>query len=856
MLLSPVNPIHILNPGLIIPVLPFCVFTAIPAHLFPIFGILFSFAMKKTILSILFGSIAAAAMPQQKNGSISGSINGTDNKSVESATVLLLKGKDSSVSKTAITDQQGQFHMEKILYGKYFIAITAQGHAPYKSSLLVLDSTNHILVLPVIVLAPAAKNLQAVTVTAQKPFIERKIDRLIVNVAASPMSAGQSAFDILERSPGISIDENDNISINGKQGVMIYIDNKISYLAGRDLTNYLRALPASQLDQLEIMTQPPARYDAAGNSGIINFKTKKNQNNGLTGSLSSSQVLAYYFKTRNSIVLNWKKNKLNLSANYSITDNKIFINQDLYRAFRKNAATPFNRYYDATFRTTREFFLQSSKLTIDYQASKNTTVGIMLNGNFNQTPSHASGRIDILDSLQQLASYTLYTTGTKIPVSNPGFNLNFSHKLPKGKEWTIDADYILYRNSSSQTAENYIYNANGSAATPQLLKNSSPLHVDIYSLKSDYSQPLPKNGKLEAGIKTSYVKTNINGEYSLFDTTQGKWVQDSGSTNHFIFEENINAAYVSFNSQLSKKFSLQAGLRAEQTHNDGHELIKDSHFSNTYIQLFPSIFGSYTPNDKNTFTFTYGRRIDRPGYQALNPFKTFVDQFLYREGNPYLKPIFTNNFEFSWNYRSLLNLTLNFTRSVNVISAVLHVEKSGNDYITYQIPNSIASRRNMGIAIDFHKKLTKWWTTNSTVNIFNNRYNDYYNGVHITPQITICIVNVSNQFILKKGWTIDLSGFYRSKRLEGFPIYAIPSGSFSTGVSKKIKSRITLTANLNDPFWLLRGGISSNTETFFYKGRNRNENRYLTLTFSYRFGKSLQLPNRRNVSSPDELNRL
>lgn len=813
--------------------------------------------MKKFLLLSLLQCIAAIVIAQSKNGMISGIVNSNDGKAIEAATILLLKEKDSAIVKSAVTDKQGQFVFAKIPGGKYFVSVTSQGYQNSRTNAFVLDSMDHTILLTPIGLSYSAKSLTAVTVITQKPFVERKIDRLIVNVASSPLNAGQSAFEVLEKSPGVTIDENDNISLAGKQGVMIFIDGKPSYLSGRDLTNYLRGIPASQLDQLEIMTQPPARYDAAGDAGIINFKTKKNQANGFNGTITASPIFSYHFKTRNSLTMNWKKNKFSLSATYSYAALKNYVNQHIERKYRANAESGFNRYLEQDARLVWSQYPHNARLSVDYNASKNITIGIALTGSFSNNAQQATGVITVSDSLQDIVQFSKYTTRSKNDVSNPGINLNLQQKLSKGKEITADADYVSFHNPSSQSSCNYVFDKNGNPLDPFFVQNNAPLDISIYSFKTDYSQPLPGRAKLEAGVKTSYVKTDNDVHYNSFNKQQNQWVDDTGRTNHFIYEENINAAYLDVNKQFNRKWSLQAGLRFEQTNAKGNELVKSTGFKRSYAQLFPTLYISYAADDKNNFTVGYDRRINRPGYQFLNPFQSVIDQFTFQQGNPLLKPFMTDNFEASYNYKGILNITINYTLTHHLFSPLFSIVKQGDNYVTIQKPVNAASRRNTGIDINYHRSITKWWNTNSDLHLFNNHFNDIIDSSRVNKGITIYFLTISNQFILKKGWTLDLSGFYRTKRFEGFPVYAIRSGSFSFGLSKKIKNRSTVTMNFNDPLRLLKGGLLSDRNSFIFRTSNRNENRYLVLTFNYRFGKAIQQQNRRNNgSAQDEQNRL
>ncbi len=844
---------------------PFCLFTSnhgFCVNAFSRFNIVPIFDLKKPAMkrNLFFATciyVSLSTVAQPKNGTVNGSVNGSNNSPLDAATVLLLKQKDSSVAKAAVTDRQGRFIMSKIAWGKYILTASAAGYQDFKTALLILDSSNHDLAMPVISLSPSVKNLGNVSVTTQRPFLERKIDKLVVNVSSSPVNAGQSALDVLERSPGVIIDENENISLNGKQGTAIFIDGKISYLAGHDLANYLRGLPAAQLDQVEIITQPSSKYDAEGISGIINLKLKKNQNNGFSGGITTTAIFGKYFKTRDNLTLNWKKGKLNTTASYGISDTRNFSEQHTMREFRTDYSVPFNSYLDQNLYVVNGSIPHNVRITADLAASKNTTIGAVVTGFFALNKPGVSGRSDQFDSLHTPVSYTLSTTTPHNTISNAGFNLNLLQKLDKkGKELTADADYVFYHNLNQQVTENDLYNMGGVLQDAFILRNHIPLGLDIYSFKSDYSQPLKKEGKLEAGIKNSYVKTDNDGQYSQYDQQLKKWVADTGLSNHFIYRENINAAYVNYNQKLGKKWSLQTGLRWEQTIAKGNQLTKRVQFEKNYSELFPTIYIRYAPDDKHTFTASYGRGINRPGYQELNPFLYYIDKFNAREGNPDLKPFFSNDFELAYNYNNQLNIAAGYTHIKNAYGVIFRNELQGTDHVLVQQRGNIAFRRFINFSVDYNRAIKKWWKFTGSAFAFNNYFAAYSDPALPASSATVLILNISNQFPLKKGWTLDASGVYRSKRLEGGYVHVLPSYYFSAGVSKKLmKNKATLTLNMNDPFWLLRSNLYSEQSSFYTRTNSKPENRWLTMTFNYRFGKSVNQKRRDTGSSQDEQNR-
>ncbi len=814
--------------------------------------------MRQALSCIIAMVLAVSSFAQNKIGKISGTLQSNDGKALEAATISLLRSKDSAVVKTAITNKQGEFEFDKIVDGKYLIAISTVGYQNYFSEIVEINATNPVFKIPIISLAVAQKNLTEVTVSSKKPFIENKIDKMVVNVEASTTSTGLSALEILEKSPGVTIDNDDNISVKGKQGVIILLDGKPSYLSGKDLANYLRNLPANQLDQVEIMTQPSAKYDASGNSGIINIKTKKSRANGFNGTYSGSAIFANYFKNTNNLTFNWRKNKLNLFGNYGYSNWVGFNDIKIQREFRANGNTPSNRYFDQGTFGKFKGYPHNFKLGADYFASKNTTIGAVVTGSVDSREFTSTGTSNIYDSLHRFSQYNQSSSQTKDPWTNIGFNLNFRQLLDaKGKEITADADYVLYRTKGNQYSDNYLYTANNVLVEdPYLLKGYLPANIDIYSFKTDYVQPLTGEAKLEAGLKISYVQTDNDAQYTRYDAAQTNWVVDTTRSNRFIYKENINAAYINLNQQY-KKLGIQLGLRAEQTIAKGNQVVKNSSFSRNYTQVFPTAYFSYKLNDNNTLGLSYGRRIERPGYQDLNPFQYLLDRYTYREGNPYLQPQFSHNIELSYNYKGQLNVSANYTNTTDIINDVLTTTKDGDNYITSQSKQNIATRKNIGLAINYNKQLQKWWSMNMFFNVYNNNYKGVINNENIGLNITAFTANFSNQFSFGKGWTGELSAFYNSKNLVSSVILAQPQGMFALGAGKQIlKQKGSVRVNVRDPFWLMKFKGNTTMDKFVTDIQSKWDNRRFIVSFTYRFGKTLQQQRKRSSASQDEQSRV
>ncbi|HEX2608953.1 MAG TPA: TonB-dependent receptor, partial [Flavisolibacter sp.] len=717
------------------------------------------------------------------------------------------------------------------------------------------------LELPSVRLSPTTGSMSGVVVQARRPLVENKIDKMVVNVDASPTNAGSTAMEVLEKSPGITVDRDGNISLKGKQGIIVLIDGKQTYLSGADLANLLRNMPASQLDQIEIMTQPSAKYDASGNSGILNLRTKKSLMRGFNGSLNLSYVQGRYAKTPNSFNFNYRNGKINFFTNLSYSYWTNFNDQSLLRTFR-NTGGQVSAIFDQQADQFNSSHNYSARIGLDYSLNKKTTIGFGVNGIYNPRHWENTGRADIYNGTRQLDSFNTVFSENKDQWKNYGGNINFRRVLAgSGHELTADLDLIRYDSKSKQTSDNYNYKAGGAlSGNPFLLRGNLPSTISIYSGKADYVRNFKHNDKVEAGVKSSYVSTDNDAQYTRFDKDSDSWLTDNTRTNHFIYKENINAAYASYSRQI-KKWGLQAGLRVENTiakgNQFGNALQKDSSFRRNYTQLFPTAYISYALNEKNQFGLSYGRRIERPNYQDMNPFQYFLDQYTYRQGNPNLNPQFTHNIELSHNYKSKLNTTLNYTYTTDILNDIL--KQNDETKVTYQTKENVASRRVLGISMSYNAAVTKWWVTSVFFNVNNNRYTGFVNNTQLDVSMTTFMANSSQQFKFAKTWTAEVNGFYRSTAQETGLFIIRPMGVVSFGFSKQIlKNKGSLKLNITDPFYIQKAKVDIRFGNIDAYVLNQWDNRRVGLTFTYRFSKGQSAPaqRRKTSSSQEEQNRV
>jgi hypothetical protein len=820
--------------------------------------------MKNFLLPLFLITLSLPSIAQVANGKLKGTVTDEAQKPVESATVSLLKAKDSSLLKMIATDASGAYSFENIPSGKYLLLISSVGHVQSYSHIFELNESNSPLSLEATSLKPVSKDLKEVAVIARKPLIEMKMDKTIVNVDAAVTNVGASALEVLEKSPGVSVDKDGNISLKGKQGVQIYIDGKPSYVSGADLVNLLKNMSASQLDQIEIMTNPPAKYDAAGNSGIINIKTKKNKARGFNGNASASFSQGSYWRGNASVNMNYRNGKYNAFFNYGYNNNNTYQELTIHRTYKKDDMKTIDAQFDQVAFMPSTNIGNNLKFGMDYFASRKTTIGFVASGFINPETYRNFNTAYLKDGTGTVDSIVYSTAHMKDTWKNGNLNLNLRHQFDSsGKELTADLDYSTYRSNNQQVFVNAAFFPDWTPKGETNLLSNLPLNINIYSAKADYSQPITKNLKMDAGVKSSYVNTDNAANY--FNIENGQPEVDYKKTNRFLYKENINAAYVNFNRQY-KKLGVQAGLRLENTNYSGHQLGNaqrpDSSFQKSYTNLFPTFYLSYNASKNHQFGLSLGRRIDRPAYQDLNPFLFFLDNYTYQAGNPYIRPQYTTNVELSHIYKGIINTTLNYSRTIDYMNETFEqshdTTNADKGYATIVRQGNIGVRQNAGVSVSAQIPVAKWWSASAYVNCNYNHFKGELYGEKIDIGASTVLFNLNNQFHFNKGWSAELSGFFRTKGVDGQMILQ-PFGQMAAGVSKQVmKGKGSIRFNMRDVLYTnwVKGNINfQRTEVYF---ENRRDSRVGTISFTYRFGKPMkdQQAPRRNGGAGDEQSRV
>ncbi|RZK73960.1 MAG: TonB-dependent receptor [Pedobacter sp.] len=700
-------------------------------------------------------------------------------------------------------------------------------------------------------LIDSAKVLKEVSISTKKAFSVRKLDRVVVNVDALISNAGTSALEVLEKSPGIQVDQNGTISLKGKSNVAIFIDDKPTYLSGEDLQNYLKSLPSSSLEQIEIMTNPPARYDAAGNGGVINIRTKKGTTRGLNGGFTVAINQGKMTRSPNSFNLNLRDGKMNYFTNLSYSYNHSFTDLDI------------NRRYKNEDGTTKSFFNQNSffdrkgnagnlKIGADYYQTKSTTWGVVLTGLGRKSTQENNNTSKLLNPSSILDSTITARNIDKIKFYNGGINLNYRHQFDTaGHGITADADYLTFNNQTDQSYYNSSFFANGGLKLQDILTGDLPSRINIYALKTDYTLPLSNAWKMDAGLKMSFTKTDNTADYAY--TIAGITKPDYDKSNHFIFDERISAAYLNFSKEM-KHLSVQIGLRTEDTRSNGNQLgnlIKpDSTFKRSYAGLFPTFYLQYKIDTANNHQlgFNYGRRIDRPYYQDLNPFISPLDKFTFYVGNPFLKPSYVQSLELSYTYKNKYTLTSSYSNSKDEVNETIEITNG----MYYSRPANLGRQIVKSISFNGSFDPLKWLNINVYSELTNIAVkSDFYTGA-LNTSGTFSFSNANARITLGKGWDAELSGNYRNRMYSAQFILG-EIWSANTAVQKKLSPASTLKLSFNDIFYTsIRTGTINNLAQTEANWINRSDTRNAVLSYSYRFGKAFSSTPKRSESGANE----
>jgi iron complex outermembrane recepter protein len=774
------------------------------------------------------------------------------NKPLELATISVSNPEKKQLVKAAISDSLGNWQIELKVPGSYQFEFSRVG---FGTKTMIVQLTEAGKNFENMELLPNAGMNKEVVVTSKKPMIEVKAGKTIVNVEASSSNAGATVLDVLEKSPGISVDKDGNISLKGKQGVVVMIDKRPTYLSAQDLANMLRSMPAGQLEQIEIISQPGSSFDAAGNSGIINLKLKKNKVKGSNGSVTAGLTQGFYLRNNQGFTYNYKNKKVNIFTNFSHDFNTRRKELVVERMFVDPVTkTPLTRFYQDADQVQNNRYAYG-KFGLDYQLDSTNIIGFVVEAGQGTGKENWLNKSDIFNNANLLLNKSSNTQLATHNNKNISLNLNWRKTISKSASLFTDVDIISYDNSRTQDLNTSFYdNAGQPTGKNDVQKGNLPSKINIYLAKVDFEKIFKNGQKLEAGVKTSFVNTKNDAGYFLLKNTG--WETDKLRTNNFTYNENINAAYISYTFTKGKKWEFNTGLRAEQTVSKGYQKANDSSFTKNYVNVFPTLFGSYKINEKQNLSISFGRRVERPDYQDLNPFRFYLDQYTYELGNVFLQPHFSYNTEL--NYSMLggaLNHTIAYSFTNKAMTDILEQNELTNE--TYMTKKNVANKKNINYAISFNAPITKWYTTSIYGETNYGIISGNINGINEKIKISNYMFNLNNQFKINKTLKAELSGFYRGKGNEDL-ILINPVVAVNAGVTKTLlKGKGTLKLSVRDIFNTQRFTAVVKYGTVDTRIQQWNDRQTIGLNFTYRFSKGVKFQAaKKKAQSNDEKSRV
>lgn len=733
--------------------------------------------MRTLLLFLLLTTVGAVSAQ-----TISGTAKDDGGAPLSGATVALVKAKDTAVVKLAVAGSNGAYAFNTIKQGDYRVMISHVGYNPALSSPFSV-ADGDVTAPAVNVTKAAAAGLQGVTVSARRPMVEVRADKTVLNVENTINAAGSDGLELLRKAPGVTVDKDENLSVSGKNGVQVYIDGRPTPLSGSDLAAYLKSMQSSQIESIEIITNPSAKYEAAGNAGIINIRLKKNKAFGTNGSVTAGYAIGVFPKYNGSVNLNYRNRAWNLYGTYSVSKG---INHNPIELYRTVADSIFNG--KGYLRNDNQN--HNVKLGADYTLNKQSSIGVLFNGTASDPKVANYNRTTIAPKSTGVTDRILVADNrSNLKRSNYNLNLNYNYQEANGNNFIVNLDNGYYDNNNDQYQPNYYYTPDGKIMTRSVIYQTiAPSKIHINSGKVDVERAA-WGGRLGVGGKISFV--NTDNDFQRYDVIGGSNVLDRDRSNLFKYKENINAAYVNWNRAF-KGVLVQAGLRMENTVNkgtsDGQSKVNgayqpwSSSFNRNYTNFFPSAAVTFNKNPMNQWSVTYSRRIDRPAYQDLNPFEFKLDEYTYMKGNIDLRPQFTNSFGLTRIYKYRLTTTLNYSHISDLFAQVPDtVEKS----------KSILTKRNLATQDVFSLNVSypfqyKAYSVFANLNATYSMYKANLEGRIIDLKAPGGTLYMQNTLRFAKVWTAELSGVYVAPSVFMGTLKSKGMGGIDLGLQKVI----------------------------------------------------------------------
>jgi len=758
---------------------------------------------------------------------------------------VLLNDTSGNLIKATITAENGTFKIVDLADSDYVINVSFVGFTTIIREITISGST---LDLGSLVMQEATEQLDAVTIIAEKPIIQVEPDKTVFNVAATVGSAGVNGLEIMRKAPGVRLDNNDAIIVEGKSGVLIYIDGRQSYLQGNDLTAFLQSLQADTIESIEIITQPSAKYDAAGTAGIINIRLKREKGLGTRGSISSTLTVGDYARTTNSLSITSRLKKWNIYGSYS---NYIGRSTGFLNLYRVQGDKIFDAQTDSEF----DGFSNNFQVGADHMITTKNTIGAVVSLNTNDSDSRSSSVTPIINRpTQTIDSILRAPNSSESTIQNFNANVNYRYQDTTGVALSADLDYGRYTRDRFNNQPNIYSSPEGETLNSIITKQVTPIQIRILAGKIDYEQKIG-NGTFEIGAKASQVRTDNT--FNFFDVVNDESLLNINRSNQFDYDEKIYAAYVKYNFS-AEKWKFQAGLRSETTDSQGdlsaqnESDTQDESVSRNYTDLFPSAGITYQANQNNTLALLYSSRIQRPNYQDLNPFEYQLDELSFRRGNPFLQPQYTDNVKLSHTYKYTLTTSLSYSYISDFFAQVTEAVGENRNFLSTR---NVADQEVYNLSISYPFKINEWWRAYANVYGSYSTYTATNPAFISTSQETFGFY-AQNTFMLPKKLSVEVSGWYSSPSIWGGTYETDALGSLNIALQKTWQ-HWTAKITVNDLLYTIPWSGTTQFGNLFIDGSGGSDSRNINFYVQYSFGNSDVKNNRkRDGSSEDEKGRI
>lgn len=784
---------------------------------------------------------------------IKGQVQDADGLAVAFANVALYDLTDNKLVKVETTDDAGLFRLEGVADGNYNLVVTYLGAPDLRLENIAVK--NGTLDLGVLQLQPAAVELAEATVTATRALVEIKPDRTVFNVQGTINAVGDNGLDLLRKAPGVTIDNNDNINVLSRSGVLVYVDGKRLPLSGEDLSNYLRSLTAEQIDRIDIITNPGAKYEAEGNAGIVDIRLRKSDSEGANGTASYTVTQGQYNRMNGTLSGNYRNGHLNAFGQVGAVNGENFNTTD-FVTFQNGLKTveymrSNNTWNNVNYRFGTDFFL-----------GKKHTVGFLIGGQQQDGIQRSIDNIDISSATGPVDSILLATSRSDDTRDQATYNLNYRFDAGQGRSLNIDLDYGSFRNTALRNQPNVYVSADQREVLSSVTNAfDTPTDIDIYTFKADYEQPLA-GGQLGTGIKLSQVGTNNT--FLFFDVVDGVNQRDDSRSNLFDYDENVYAGYLNYAGKLSERIDFSAGLRAEVTDAVGtltpfRADLAEPPVNLNYVSLFPSAGLTLQLDQQkgNSLALNYGRRINRPDYNVLNPFRNQVSQLAYELGNPFLRPEIVDNLELGYTLAYRFNFKLGYSITSDQITRLFGPDpfdpRAG--FISW---DNLAKKTVISFNAALPFQVTEAWNAffNLSASHIDNQA-DYGDGAVIDLQVFSYTLFTQHTFELPGKMTAEIGGYFDGPGIWGGIFEYQESWSLNLGLQRKfLRDQLNVKVKANDIFFRSGWRGESNFRGQIGSGSGNYDSRNVALSLSYNFGNQQVKSRKRDTGLGDEAGRV